>query len=466
MPTHVLLIEGDRALGAAIQQALGEANGDSFRVEWVQRFGEGVERLAREGVHTGSSASPIAAVVMSISVPDGPGLDAFQRIHRAAPDLPIVVLCGAADEELAREAMRMGAQDYLVRESLDRYALRKVLTGVVERGAVTRAMLATSQQAQATLDSIGDAVISTDIDCRVTFLNAVAERLTGWSREEAIGRRIEEVFLPVDCATHRAAPNTMAMAIRDDRTVFLAQSCVLIQPNGGACAIEDSAAPIHDPSGLITGAVLVFRDVSDARAAAHRLAHSAGHDGLTDLPNRGLFQDRLVHALALAQRQCRRMAVLYLDVDGFKPVNDAFGHGIGDGLLKSVARRLGGCVRSSDTVGRQGGDEFVILLSDIAHTRDAELIAIKVLQSISMPHRVGGHRLEVQASIGIATYPEDGADSELLMSRADAAMYHAKYAGGHRYEMYDSRVHALRAADGRTRGSPTLQPLFSGAGHR
>jgi len=207
-------------------------------------------------------------------------------------------------------------------------------------------------------------------------------------------------------------------------------------------AVEDSVSPIHDHRGRLTGAVLVFRDVSDARAVRERLVYSAGHDSLTGLPNRGLFNDRLTQGLALAWRNDQRMAVLYLDLDGFKPVNDYFGHEIGDRLLKSVSARLRRCVRSSDTVGRQGGDEFLILLSDLAHARDAEVISSKILCALAAPHRVGAQVLTVGASIGIANYPDDGADAESLVSHADAVMYQAKFSGGNGYRFFDAVVHS------------------------
>jgi diguanylate cyclase (GGDEF)-like protein len=231
----------------------------------------------------------------------------------------------------------------------------------------------------------------------------------------------------------------MALAIRGNRTVFLPQNSILVQRGGEVHAVEDSVSPIHDREGMLTGAVLVFRDVSDARAVGERLAYSAGHDSLTDLPNRGLFNDRLTQGLALARRIGHKLAVLYLDVDGFKPVNDSFGHGVGDLLLKSVSNRLRRCVRSSDTVGRQGGDEFLVLLSDVTRAQDSEVIASKILGALAVPHRIGSRALKIAVSIGIATYPDDGADAESLVNRADAAMYLAKSSGGNRYHFCGPR---------------------------
>jgi diguanylate cyclase (GGDEF)-like protein/PAS domain S-box-containing protein len=286
-----------------------------------------------------------------------------------------------------------------------------------------------NERAQVTLNSIGDAVLSTDASGNVTYLNAVAETLTGWSQAEAAGHPLEDVFRIIDGETRGQARNPMQFAMQENKTVSLTPNCVLIRRDGAEAPIEDSAAPIHDRHGHVTGAVMVFHDVSAARATALRMTYLAQHDSLTDLPNRSLFNDRLTEAITLAGRYRRQLAVLFLDVDRFKYVNDSLGHDIGDRLLQSIAQRLLGCVRASDTVSRQGGDEFVILLSELTHARDATLCADKILATLRTPHRIDEYDVRVTASIGIVTYPNDGADCETLMKHADFAMYHAKDSG-------------------------------------
>jgi diguanylate cyclase (GGDEF)-like protein len=166
------------------------------------------------------------------------------------------------------------------------------------------------------------------------------------------------------------------------------------------------------------------------------MLHLAQHDGLTDLPNRTLFSDRLTEAIAAAHRYRRKLAVLFLDLDRFKHVNDSLGHLIADRVLQSVASRLHARVRASDTVARQGGDEFVILLSEVAHAQDAAVSAEKILEVVHTPHRIDQHDLHLTASIGIATYPDDGADAETLLRNADLAMYHAKDSGRNNYQFF------------------------------
>jgi len=234
----------------------------------------------------------------------------------------------------------------------------------------------------------------------------------------------------------------MILAIRQNATVGLTPNCVLIRRDGHEAAIEDSAAPIHDRRGQVTGAVMVFHDVSVARAQALKMSYLAQHDSLTDLPNRTLFSDRLSQALALAQRQKTKLAVLFLDIDHFKHINDSLGHAIGDCLLQSIVQRLLACVRNSDTVSRQGGDEFVILFSEVAQPQDAVVGANKILQALSTPYLIEQHDLHVTVSIGIATYPDDGTEAEGLMKNADLAMYSAKESGRNNYKFFKPEMNA------------------------
>jgi len=213
-------------------------------------------------------------------------------------------------------------------------------------------------------------------------------------------------------------------------------NCVLVRRDGFESAIEDSAAPIHNRSGRVTGAVIVFHDVSAARAMSNEMTHAAQHDPVTKLPNRLLLNDRITQAIALARRQRRSIALVFLDLDHFKYINDSLGHGVGDKLLQAVAERLLTRVRASDTVSRLGGDEFVILLSEIAHPEDAATCATNILLSLNAPHSIGGRDVDIDGSIGISIYPDDGQDPETLNKNADTAMYHAKENGRNNFQFF------------------------------
>jgi diguanylate cyclase (GGDEF)-like protein len=205
-------------------------------------------------------------------------------------------------------------------------------------------------------------------------------------------------------------------------------------------------APIHNRDGWVAGAVIVFHDVSESRAMTLKLAHLAQHDFLTGLPNRVLLTERLAQAIGLADRRRKQVALLFLDLDFFKHINDSLGHAIGDQLLQSVAGRLSACVRTTDTVCRQGGDEFVILLAEIEQPQDAPWWPKSCSSAFAEPQRIGEHELHVTLSIGISVYPDDGIDADAVLQNADTAMYHAKARGRNNYQFFRSRHehHAVR----------------------
>jgi diguanylate cyclase (GGDEF)-like protein/PAS domain S-box-containing protein len=305
-----------------------------------------------------------------------------------------------------------------------------------ENALINDALFNEKERAQVTLDSIADAVVCTDIAGHVSYLNGAAERLMRWTSIDAMGRRLEEVFHLIEVESREVIPNPMTLAAEQNIVVGLPAMSVLIRRDGTELPIEDSCAPIHDRDGRVTGAVMVFHDVSTARDLSQQLAYQAAHDNLTDLPNRSLLSDRMAQAVAAAYRHHTILAVLYLDVDRFKHINDSLGHAIGDRLLQSIALRLTACVRTSDTVSRPGGDEFVIMLIDITGAHDAAICAEKMLESLRLPYVLDGHELHVSASMGIAICPLDGTEAEALLNSADSAMYEAKERGRNNYQFY------------------------------
>ncbi len=309
-------------------------------------------------------------------------------------------------------------------------------TDITENKLLEEALFEERERAQVTLKSIGDAVACTNVTGKISFINVVAERMTGWSSQEATGQPMGEVLQIVNATTRDIIPNPMERAATLDRVAALPSDCVLIRRDGFETPIEDSVAPIHDREGMVTGAVIVFRDVSKSRAMALQMAHSARHDFLTGLPNRMLLNDRIGQAIAIAPRHDKKVAVLFLDLDGFKHINDTLGHAVGDRLLQSIAARLQSCVRVSDTVGRIGGDEFVALLSEVDRSEDAALCATRMLQAVAAVHAIDHHRLFVTTSIGISVCPDNGADAGTLIRNADVAMYQTKQAGRQAFRFF------------------------------
>jgi len=436
---HILLVQDDPAIIKIVHEAMAQSKRGNFQVDCVHLCADAEAQLIE---YKKLNPTGISAVVVDLMLSDCQGIEVFNRLFAAAPLLPFLILCDTQHEALAQRALEHGAVDYLMKNRLDSYLLTKVLGSMIERTESADALFEQLERARVTLNSIGDGVLSTDVAGRVTFLNAVAEALTGWSYESAKGQAIDEVFKIIDATTRAPAGGPMELAIHQNKTVGLTPNCLLIRRNGYEAAIEDSAAPIHDRYGNVTGAVMVFRDVSATRALSDKMSYLAQHDSLTDLPNRLLLNDRLTQAVAWAYRHRKKSAVLYLDIDRFKHINDSLGHAIGDRLLQSIARRLLACVRASDTVSRQGGDEFVILLSEVEHAKDAALIAEKIIVSLSAHHCIDEHELHVTASIGIVVCPDDGSDVETLLKNADFAMYHAKDSGRNNYQFFKSEMNA------------------------
>ena len=430
MPQTVLLIHDDRAKAKIVHDALLTSLDRFFVVEWVDRCSDALRFLRKK------RPKRVAAILLTLFLPDSQGMETFERIFKISPNIPILILSSLEHEDAAKLAVQLGAQDYLLDDDLDGYLLPKALRNMLERASNAEALFTEKERALVTLNSIGDAVVCTDAAGAVTFLNPVAEAMTGWPAEEASGRPFAQIFRIINVSDHRRPVDPMALVIRTDKTLHLAEGCILIRRDGKEAAIEDSTAPIHDREGRVTGAVMVFHDVTEARAMTQKMSHLAQFDFLTDLPNRLLLNDRLTQAVSVANRHHQVLAVLFVDVDRFKHVNDSLGHLIGDKLLLSIAERLVASVRGSDTVSRQGGDEFVILLSSVAHAPDAALSAEKILSVAQMPYRVDGHDLQITLSVGISIYPDDGIDAETLVNNADIAMLNAKDNGRNNYQFF------------------------------
>ena len=423
----VLLVEDNPGDARLLREMFNEQGSHKTELTQVECMSAAEKHLAQRQVDI---------ILLDLGLPDAEGVGSVRRVRAAAPHVPLVVLTGLDDEALATQALQEGAQDYLIKGQIDARGLLRALRYAIERKSMEEALLVEKERAQVTLNCIGDAVVCTDISGKITFLNLVAERMTGWSWKEAAGLPMAEVFRILDAASRETTPSPMDRAIGQNRAVHLPPNCVLIRRDGFEIPIEDCVSPIKDRTGHATGAVIVFRDVSAARAMALQMTHSTQHDLLTGLPNRVLLNDRLSQAIALALRHRRKVAVLVFDLDGFKHINDSLGHPIGDKLLQSVANRLVDSVRGSDTVSRQGGDEFVVLLSEVAQSEDAAITARRTLQAVAEAHSIDEHDFHITTSIGVSVYPDDGLDAETLIKNADTAMYQAKENGRQSYQFF------------------------------
>ncbi|MEO1767489.1 diguanylate cyclase domain-containing protein [Thiobacter aerophilum] len=319
-------------------------------------------------------------------------------------------------------------------EAFEDAQLRRVLEHIAARAAV--ALEASFQQEELRLLSTAlaraaNAVFITDREGRIQWVNEAFSRLSGYSAAEAIGATPRLLKSGVhDAAYYEKLWSTILAG-----EVFTSQTTER-RKDGSLYTVRQIITPIRNEEGAITHFIATHEDISDALAAQARIEHMAHFDAVTGLPNRSLFFDRLKQALARTRRNGEKLALFFLDLDRFKPVNDRYGHAVGDALLAAVAERLTRCVRESDTVARIAGDEFTVLLPGITGREDAARVAAKILKAIGEPFQEGGHTLHIGASIGIALFPDDAADGEALLRCADDAMYQAKAAGRNTYRFH------------------------------
>ena len=273
------------------------------------------------------------------------------------------------------------------------------------------------------------------IACRdPCIINRVAETIIGRSREQLRGLRVERALPLVNRHTRQTIGNPAYDALRLSQIVMMDPDAALIREDGTEVGVEDSAAPIHDASGHVIGAVLVFRDVTERRGLADKIASLALYDALTGLANRSLLEDRLRQAIEQAIRDHDKVGLIFMDLDKFKQINDTLGHDMGDLLLQQVAQRISECVREGDTVSRLGGDEFVVIMEDLSEdpriaASQAKAVAEKILATLNKPYDLGGNIRSSTPSIGVTLFSDHKYGIDQLLKQADLAMYQAKAEG-------------------------------------
>jgi diguanylate cyclase (GGDEF)-like protein/PAS domain S-box-containing protein len=301
---------------------------------------------------------------------------------------------------------------------------------------------AAAEQFRALVDSSDDAIISKTLQGRISSWNRAAEAIFGYTEAEMLGQSMLRLF-PEERIEEEAF--ILGKILAGEKVEHF--ETVRIHKSGKRIHVSTTISPIRDRDGNIIGASKIARDITMLRRQQEELEHLAHFDPLTDLPNRLLLSDRLRQAIALSKRSGKPLAVLYLDLDGFKLINDMHGHAVGDALLVAISKRIACTVRDTDTLARIGGDEFVAVLVDIDSNEKLKRVLERILKACSIPVHIDDKHLKVSASIGVTTYPHDDAGEDQLMRHADLAMYEAKQAGKNRYHLFD----AFREAEDKSR---------------
>ncbi|MBE9167283.1 EAL domain-containing protein [Pleurocapsales cyanobacterium LEGE 06147] len=362
-------------------------------------------------------------------------------------DIPVVYITAHADEVTLRRAKITEPLGYIIKP-FEQRELRTTIEIALYKHQMERQLRENAQWLATVLNSISDGVITTDCKACITFINPIAETLTGWSLNNAVGTDAREVFKIINETTRKSVNSPINQVLETGKIGTLPEHTLLVRKDGTEVPIEDSAAPItnykgttpiKDSIGSITGTVLIFRDVTQQRLAAQKLHSQAFYDALTNLPNRAWFMERLTDAVERVKRHPDYLfAVLFLDLDRFKVVNDGLGHTVGDRLLVAVAARLLKSVRLIDTVARLGGDEFAILLENLPNEHEAYKVAQRIQQELSISFNLNGQEVFTNASMGIVLSSIGYEQIEELLRDADIAMYRAKAKGRGRYEVFDT----------------------------
>ncbi len=396
-------------------------------------------------------------VLLDIGLPDVSGLDVMRWIADHRREVSVIMVSGDLRFESAIRALRYGAVEFVRKpEELD--VLPDKVDATLERLRLQRehrlmtARLGQSERLHRFLvDNSPDLVFALDVKGRFVFLNQRVETMLGFTRDELIGRCWTSIVHESDrerarqvIAGRRADAQTST-----DAEIRLRCNAARMAPQSFVVAMVSAIGIWGDDGGddlaasrRLQGTYGVARDITERKRAEETISFQALHDQLTGLPNRRLFKDHLELALAQAARRARMVGVMFIDLDRFKFVNDTFGHLGGDELLKSFAQRVRGCVRAGDTVARQGGDEFTVLLPDLMQAEDAMIIAQKIFTELERPFAIGAQEVRTTASVGIAVYPRDGTNAEQLLKNADVAMYKVKGSGKNGGQLFSAEMNA------------------------
>ncbi len=428
---RVLMIEDSTADATYVKRCLSRAEDEVFDVAHVTRLGDGVERLAEERFDI---------ILLDLNLPDSGGVDTINRACAGAQGTPIVLMTSIEDERLARQALRGGVQDYIAKRKIDTELLVRAIRYAIERKRAFQELEESRERYALAVQGANDGIWDWDLRTGEMYFSPRWKAMLGYEEDE-LADDPDEWIQRIHPDDRRKVLQEIE-AHRDGKTSHFENEHLVKHKDGTYRWMLCRGVAIKTPEGKAYRMAGSHTDVTERKSAELKLRHDALHDTLTDLPNRALLWDRLLQVIARQRRYPElRYAVLFIDLDRFKIVNDSLGHLVGDLLLVEVSHRLGTFLRTTDTLARLGGDEFVILMENISDLRDATRVAERVLRELEKPFRIGEHEVTTTASIGIAWSDPPYDAPEHLLRDADTAMYRAKARGRSCYEIFDQEMH-------------------------
>ena len=427
----ILSVEDNPGDARLLQEVLKSAK--SVQFEWLHaaNLADAVQKLAE--VH-------FDVILLDLSLPDSFGLATLAKIRERTADVPIVIMTGLDNEQVSLDALGKGAQDYLVKGQVDSHTLSRVIRYAIQRKQVEDALRDSEERYVLAVKGSNDGVWDWNLKANQVYYSARWKEILGYSDEE-IGDSPEEWMSRV----HEEDIDLVKANIQEhlkNLTPYLRIEYRMLDKQGNVRWVLTQGLATRDAQGASYRMAGSQTDVTDRKQAEEKLIYNAFHDPLTGLPNRLLFISRLERALQRLERVPNYLfAVLFLDLDRFKIVNDSLGHALGDELLVSACRRLEKCVRKVDTLARIGGDEFLILSDHIKNVSDTIRIAERIRAELENPFDLGGHEVFTRASIGIAVSSLDYKKPEEMIRDADTAMYYSKSLGGGNYRIFDRNMH-------------------------
>jgi diguanylate cyclase (GGDEF)-like protein/PAS domain S-box-containing protein len=420
----ILVVDDDEVVRLLLHQFL---EGAGYHVEEAENGSRALDILARDRFDL---------VIMDISMPGINGPEVCEQIRTSMVNPPPVLMITALDDDESVEcSFQAGAIDY-IRKPIRWSVLKNRIRYIIGSYRSQLELESLSKNYELILDAAANGICGLDSEQKISYINPAGLELLGYERSEVMGRPYREIFKASMPGSNDFNMDCCPFFIESGhRESVHFDEIRLMRKDGSGFPADCRSTPILQNNRL-TGGVLVYQDITERQQAAELIRYMANHDSLTSLPNRNYMLKRLPQAISLAKRHHRRIFLLFIDLDRFKPINDTYGHGVGDKVLMQVADRLTSMLRTSDSVCRLGGDEFVILLESTGDLAGARLVARKTIKVLNEPIVVDNHTCHIGASVGISIFPDDAPDAETMLRHGDIAMYRAKEKGRNCWQMY------------------------------